>query len=217
MSSSWKNFVQQQDNVSIRPFLHPPIREPQSVRSFQNLQLNGAWVCFPNFGIDLAAETVDCISSDLQLWLDFQYSYIDLVDMNCLRHPLVLKMQKRRQYFLLGMSWQGKVWLVADGIQLCACVLVYLCTCVLESTCRDAIWLDACVPRAVLPDTPPGKKRCPHHCSEDAHSPVLTCAKTQQHKYKCNKYTNTTHLQIQIQVISAYLLWRCSLARSNLR
>ena len=87
---------------------------------------------FPHFGIDLAAETVDCISSDLQLWLLGQASsphYIDLVDMNCLRHPLVLKMQKRRQYFLLGMSWLGKVWVLADVIQLCGCV--YLCTCVL--------------------------------------------------------------------------------------
>ena len=184
---------------------------------------------FPHFRINLAAETVDCISSDLQLWLDFKYSYIDLVDMNCLWCPRVLKMQKRRQYFLLGMSWLGKVWVLADVIQLygcvlqylCTCVLMYLCTCVLESTCRDAIWLDACVPRAVLPDTPPSKKRCPHHCSEDARSPVLTCAKTQQqqqqHKYKWNNYTNTTHLQIQIQKRCSPLLWRRSLARSNLR
>ena len=144
--------------------------------------------------------------------------YIDLVDMNCLRHPLFWRCKKEGSIFSWG--WVG--WAKCGYLQMSFnCAVVYLCTCVLVSTfvstCRDAIWLDACVPRAVLPDTPPGKKRCPHHCSEDAHSPVLTCAKTQQHKYKCNKYTTTTHLQIHIQVISAYLLWRCSLARSNLR
>ena len=183
---SWKNYVQQQEDasISIPPFIHPPIREPQSVRPFENLHLNGAWVCFPAF-----RDRLSCRNCGLYFFRPTTVPRLQvLIHRSCWhelsRMTLCFKDAKKKAVFSAGDELARQsvgTCRCHSTVRLCTSVLVYLCTYVLVYLCT---W-------EYLP-------RC--------HLTGRLCAQG------CPAWHTTGQKEM-----SSSLLWRRSLARSNLR